>query len=99
MGDRYNDAAGAALAVQLAREARALLDELRAVLRRPSAVGAVQALRALFDLPEEQVEQLCRDMTAQRVGAFSYIEELLARRCHELAGQAGVEPPAVDGRA
>jgi len=99
MGGTTTDGAGGSLAVRLARDARGLLDELRAALRRPTRADSVRALRTLFDLPEDLVERLCQDMTSQHVGALPYVRELLFRRCEELAGLDQLERPVEGGHA
>jgi hypothetical protein len=89
MGAHNIDGAGDSLAVLLARDARNALDELRGAIRRDSAADAVRALRTLFNLSDDQVERLSRDMSAQQIGALSYIRQLLARRSDELGAQQG----------
>jgi hypothetical protein len=99
MGGINNDGAGVSLAVRLARDARALLDELRSAVQRDSTADAVRALRTLFDLSEDQVERLSRDMTAQQIGALRYVRQLLAHRCDELVLQDGAGQSAEGGHA
>lgn len=99
MGEHKTNGAGGSLAVLLARDARDTLDELRGAIRRDSVADAVRALRTLFNLPEDQVERLSRDMSAQQIGALPYIRQLLARRSDELGAQQGGGAYAEHGHA
>jgi len=99
MGGHNTNGAGVSLAVLLARDARDTLDELRGAIRRDSVADAVRALRNLFNLSEDQVERLSRDMSAQQIGALPYIRQLLARRSDELEAQQGGASYAEHGHA